>query len=345
VNLTGTAFTFGDIASTKAVAWNASALTGNGASTPVGLTLTTTGAAFAGSVVTGSDLRDSVIMDSTTGVTFNLGAGNDLFSTTSTLLLPSGAATDNTINAGAGTTDRLIFTGAATLTDTSFTKTSGFEQLELAGGAIDNSITSLGAGFLAGFATGVSVTDTATQAIAQAFTWGSGLYGQNVTMTHTSSGTLAAVSSNQSITTGAGNDSITLAMTAVIGAAGAAGIVTISTHAGNDTINVDFGTNQVLAVTGNNIATINGGAGQDTITINATRLNALAVNLGTTQFTIAAGQSTVSANDSITGFLVSAGTRISDTLDFGTSNLLQYTATTATGFTAAELTVAVSAVG
>jgi hypothetical protein len=136
-----------------------------------------------------------------------------------------------------------------------------------------------------------------------------------------------------------------LTMTSVVGAAGAAGNATINAGAGNDTINVDFGTGQVLAVTGANVATINGGAGQDTITINATRLNSLAVDLGTTAFTIAAGQSTVSANDSITGFLVSAGTRISDTLDFGTSNLLQYTAAAATGFTAAELTVAVSAVG
>lgn len=345
VNLTGTAFTFGDIASTKAVAWNASALTGNGASTPVGLTLTTTGAAFAGSVVTGSALRDSVIMTSSTGVTFNLGAGNDLFSTTSALLLPSGASTDNTINAGDGTTDRLVITAASTLTDTHFTKTTGFEQLELAGGALNESVTGLGAGFLSGFANGVSVTETATQAAAQTFTWASGLYAQPVTIVHASAGTLAAASSNQSITTGAGNDTITLTMTSVVGAVGAAGNATINTGAGNDTINVDFGTGQVVAVTGANVATINGGAGQDTITINATRLNSLAVDLGTTAFTIAAGQSTVSANDSITGFLVSAGTRISDTLDFGTSNLLQYTAAAATGFTAAELTVAVSAVG
>ena len=345
VNLTGTAFTFGDIATSKAVAWDASALTGNGASTPVGLTLTTTGTAFAGSVVTGSGLRDSVIMTSSTGVTFNLGGGNDLFSTTSTLLLPSGAATDNTINAGAGTTDRLVITAASTLTDTHFTKTTGFEQLELAGGALNESVTGLGAGFLSAFANGVSVTETATQAAAQSYTWASGLYAQPVTIVHASAGTLAAASSSQSITTGAGNDTITLTMTSVVGAAGAAGNATINTGAGNDTINVDFGTGQVLAVTGANVATINGGAGQDTITINATRLNSLAVDLGTTAFTIAAGQSTVSAADSITGFLVSAGTRISDTLDFGTSNLLQYTAAAATGFTAAELTVAVSAVG
>jgi hypothetical protein len=197
VNLTGTAFTFGDIATTKAVAWDASNLTGNRATIPVGLTLTTTGAAFAGSVVTGSGLRDSVIMTSSTGVTFNLGAGNDLFSTTSTLLLPSGAATDNTINAGAGTTDRLVITAASTLTDTHFTKVTGFEQLELAGGALNESVTGLGAGFLGAFANGVTVVDTATQATAQTYTWASGLYSQPVTLTHVTDAVGVANTANQ----------------------------------------------------------------------------------------------------------------------------------------------------
>ena len=345
VNLTGTAFTFGDIATTKAVAWDASNLTGNRASTPVGLTLTTTGAAFAGSVVTGSNLRDSVIMTSSTGVTFNLGGGNDLFSTTSTLLLPSGAATDNTINAGAGTSDRLVITVASTLTDTHFTKTSGFEQLELAGGALNESVTGLGAGFLGAFATGVSVTETATQAAAQTYTWASGLYAQPVTIVHATAGTLAAVDSNQSITTGAGADNITLTATAVVGAAGAAGNISVNTGGGNDTINVNIGVNQILAVTGTRAVTINGGAGQDAITVNATHLNALAANLGNVGFVVDANQSSTTSWDTITGFLKADGAQISDSLDFTNVALTTYAASAPTGYTAGQLTVAVAATG
>jgi hypothetical protein len=345
VNLSGTAFSLSSLASTKAVTWTATTLTGNGASTPLGLTVLATGAQFAGSVVNGSAFRDTITMDSTTGATFNLAGGNDIFTTTTALLLPSGAATDNTVNGGEGTTDQLVFTGAATATDTTFTKVTGFESLQLAGAGVSNTVTGLGAGFLSAFAGGVTVTDTAAQNAANTYTWASGLYSQNVTLTHATAATLGAVDSNQSITTGGGNDNITLTATAVVGAAGAAGNILINTGAGNDTITVNLGIGQILAVTGTNVATINGGAGQDTISINATRLNSLAVDLGTTSFTMAAGQSTVSASDSITGFLVSAGTRISDTLDFGTANLQTLAATAATGFSAAELTVAVSAVG
>ena len=340
VNLTGTAFTFGDIASTKAVAWNASALTGNGASTPVGLTLTTTGAAFAGSSVTGSAVRDSVIMDSSTGVTFNLGAGNDIFSTTSTLLLPSGASTDNTVNAGEGTADKLVFTGAATLTDTSFTKTSGFEALELAGAGVANSVTGLAAGFLTGFAGGVTVTDTAAQSGANTYTWSSGLYAQPVTLTHETTYVGTAAGGNQAITTGAGNDTVTVTASSWVGATGgAAGQITVSTGAGNDTISVTTGT--LLAHTTTTSVTITGGTGKDVIT--AVGVNA-ATGL-TPTFVIAAGDSLVSSYDSITGFDLGSGALFSSTLDFASVGLTAYAATAPSGSSAAELTVAVSAAG
>jgi len=345
LNLTGTAWTLGDIASSKATTWTASSLTGNGASTPLGLTLSATGAAFAGSVVTGSSLRDTVTMNSSTGVTFNLGGGNDIFSTTTALLLPSGAATDNTVNAGDGTSDQLIFTGAATATDTTFTKVSGFETLQLAGGAVNHSLTGLGAGFLGAFANGVTVTDAATQDVTQTYTWASGLYSQNVTLTHTTDTTLATTGGNQSITTGAGNDTITLTATAVVGAVGAAGNIAISTGAGVDTIALNIGTNQILAVTGTRAVTITGGTGADIISVNATHVNQTAANLGNVGFVINAGDSTTTAYDQITGFLKANGTNISDALDFGTSNLLAYVATAASGYSASELTVTVSAVG
>lgn len=344
VNLTGTSWTVSDISSTKATTWTATGLTGNGASTPVGLTISATGTAAAGSVVNGSDLRDSITMSSSTGVTFNLNGGNDLFSTTTTLLTPTGASTDNTVVGGLGT-DQLIFTGAATATDTTFTKVSGFETLQLAGGAVDNSVTGLAAGFLSAFAGGVTVTDAADQAAAQAYTWASGLYSQNVTLTHTSLGTLGATTSNQSITTGAGADTVTLTMTSVVGAAGAAGNISINTAGGNDTISVNIGTGQILAVTGTRLVTLNGGAGQDNITINSTHVNSTAVNLGNVGFVLNAGESSTTAWDTITGFLTANGTNISDALDFSNVALTAYTATAATGYSAAELTVAVSAAG
>ena len=351
VNLTGTAFTFGDIATSKAVAWDASALTGNGASTPVGLTLTTTGAAFAGSVVTGSGLRDSVIMTSSTGVTFNLGAGNDIFSTTSTLILPSGAATDNTINAGAGTSDQLVFTGAATLTDTSFTKTSGFESLQLAGAGVDNSVTGLGAGFLGAFADGVTVTDTATQSDAKAFTWASGLYSKAVTLTHVSSAVGSSTAANQSITTGAGDDKISLTTDAFVGADATGGTIVISTGAGADNITFVGKTAAMTVQAGQQAVTITGGAGADVIdvtthvnqTTDATKLS------GNIKFVIAAGDSTTTAYDKITGFDKGNSTNISDALTFASKAIANagaaYSATTATGFTSAELTVAAATTG
>jgi hypothetical protein len=347
VNLTGTAFTFGDIASTKAVAWNAAGLTGNGSTIPVGLTLTTTGAAFAGSVVTGSAVRDSVIMTSSTGVTFNLGAGNDIFSTTSTLLLPAGIAADNTINAGEGTSDKLVFTGASTLTDTSFSKSTGFEALELAG-AGDESITGLGAGFLGAFANGVTVTDTNSGALAKAYTWASGLYDKNVTLTHTTLGTGGATDSNQSITTGGGADVITLdGSAAFVGkTAAGGGKIVVSTGAGADTITVS--TSTLLTTASVQAVTITGGTGADIINA-TTHVNGAATTglIGNFSFVIAAGDSTTTAFDQITGFragATSAG-EVSDGLDFSNATLNAYTATAATGFSAGQLTVAVSAVG
>lgn len=344
VNLTGTAWTLGDIASTKVANWTASSLTGNGATTPVGLTLTTTGAAFAGSVVTGSSLRDSVIMDSSTGVTFNLGAGNDIFSTTTALLTPSGAATDNTVNAGDGTSDQLIFSAAATATDTTFTKTTGFETLQLLGGATANSVTGLGAGFLSAFANGVTVTDSADQTGVNAYTWASGLYGQNVTLTHTTTYAGTAAGGNQTITTGSGTDTITVTATSWVGVAGNnGGTIAVTTGAGNDTITVSTGTQLAQTVTAPVVIT--GGLGADTIFSTGVNITTGAGIL-TTTYVIAAGDSLTTAYDSINGFDLGTAGLLPSTLDLaGTSNLVTIAATAAAGFSAAELTVAVAGTG
>jgi hypothetical protein len=87
------------------------------------------------------------------------------------------------------------------------------------------------------------------------------------------------------------------------------------------------------------------GLGADTITVSA-HVNDAAATSGIT-FTVGGGDSTVAAFDNITGFRIGdhqAGTisKASDTLDFATVSLATYTATAATGFTSAELTVAVA---
>jgi len=340
VNLNGTSYTFTDITSSKAVTWNASALTGNGAATPVGLTVSSTSGSFAGSIITGSAFRDSITMETSTGLTMNLGAGGDVVSTTTTLLLPSGAATDNTLNGGDGT-DSLVITGAASATDTTFTKVTGFEALQLAGGAVDNSVTGLAAGFLAAFPTGVSVTDTATQADAQAFTWSSGLYSGNVTLVHTTDATGTDVTANQQITTGGGNDSITLVAANYTGASSAT-ILSVATGAGNDTISVTTGGLVTTHVTTNAIV-VDGGAGQDAITLVHVNGAATTKLLANARVVLTAGQSSTTAYDTVTGFLKGDGTGVSDSLDFSTTaTVTAYAATAATGYTAGQLTVAVA---
>lgn len=343
VNLTGTAFTFTDISSSKAVAWNASALTGNGATTPVGLAIGSTGTSFVGSVITGSAFRDTVTMDSSTGITFNLGGGNDIFTTTTTLLLPSGAATDNTVNGGDGTNDQLVFTGAATATDTTFTKTTGFESLQLAGAGVVNSVTGLAAGFLSAFAGGVTVTDTAAQTGANAYSWASGLYSQNVTLTHATTYEGTAAAGNQTITTGAGNDVITVTATAWVGvAAGTGGTIAVTAGAGNDIITVSTATQ--LAQTTTAPVVITGGLGADQIFSTGVNITTGAGVL-TTTYAIAAGDSLTTAYDSINGFDLGTAGLLPSTLDLaGTGAVTTYAATAAAGFSAAQLTVAVTAV-
>jgi len=306
----------------------------------VGLTVSSTSGSFAGSIITGSALRDSITMETSTGLTMNLGAGGDIVSTTTTLLLPSGAATDNTLNGGDGT-DRLVFTGAASATDTTFTKVTGFEALELAGGAVDNSVTGLAAGFLAAFPNGVSVTDTATQANAQAYTWSSGLYSGNVTLVHTTDATGTDVTANQQITTGGGNDSITLVAANYTGASSAT-VLSVSTGAGNDTISVTTGTLVTTHITTNGIV-VNGGPGQDAITLVHGNGTAATTLLGNARIVLTAGESSTTAYDTVTGFLKGDGTKVSDSLDFSTTaTVTAYAATAATGYSSGQLTVAVA---
>jgi hypothetical protein len=59
----------------------------------------------------------------------------------------------------------------------------------------------------------------------------------------------------------------------------------------------------------------------------------------------AVGDSTTTAYDQVTGFLVGTLARISDKLDFAAVDVNAYAATAAAGYSASQLTVAVSAAG
>lgn len=329
INLTGTAFDFTDIATTKAVTINGAALTGDGDTAPLGLTVA--GSAVVGSSITGSAFGDRFTI-AAAGSTYNGLAGNDIFTTTAALLAADGTD-DTTIVGGAGN-DLLNITSTLTLTDNNFTNVTGMEGLGTSA-TTAVSYTGLGAAFKAAYADGVAIT-SGTLANGATYTLGAGLYDKSVKLTLVSSGDGASSADNISITTGSGADTVSVIASSWVGAAGTAGVLAVSTGAGNDTISVTTGT--LLAVTGANAVVITGGTGADVIT--SVGANA-ATGLGVA-YKIAAGDSLTTAYDSITGFDMADGTLVSSLLDFDSVSIAAYAATAATGFSASELTVAVA---
>lgn len=332
INLTGTAFSLTDIATTKAVTIDGSALTGNKATTVLGLTVA--GSATAGSTIIGSAFGDRFTI-AAEGSTYNGGAGADIITTTAAILNPDG--TTDVIIAGGSGSDTLTLTGALTLTDVHFTNVTGMEKLATAV-TTAVSYTGFGAAVKAAFADGLTIT-SGTLADGATYTVAAGLYDKAVTLTLVSAGIGDTTADNIAITTGVGADTITVTAADFVGAVGAAGAIAVTTGAGNDTISVTTGI--VLAVTGTSAVTINAGTGADVIT--SVGVNAAAgAGVLTPTYVIAAGDSLVSAFDSITGFDMANGTLSSSTLDFASVSITAYTATAATGFTGAELTVAVA---
>lgn len=328
INLTGNSVTLTNAATTNAVTIDGSALTGI-------LTIGSSSLAN-GSTVQGSAGKD-VFTAASEGSTWNGNAGNDSFTTTAAILNADGT-TDIVLNGGTGT-DTLNITGAATLTDVHFTNVSNMETLATAV-TTAVSYTGLGAAAKAAFANGLTIT-SGTLADGATYTVGAGLYDKAVTLTLTSSGDGATTADNIAITTGSGADtvSVTAASWVSTTTAGATGTLVVSTGAGNDAITISTGT--LVDATTVTSLTITGGTGADTI--NLTSVNA-ASGL-TPTFVIAAGDSTTTAYDSITGFDMGTGGLFSSTLDFASVGLTSYAATAATGYTAAQLTVAVSAAG
>ncbi len=98
----------------------------------------------------------------------------------------------------------------------------------------------------------------------------------------------------------------------------------------------------------NQAITVIGGKGADIISVTHVNAANTAGQLkGSALFTIAAGDSTTTSYDVITGFRMAGATAgtVSDNLDFAAVSINAYAATAAAGYTAAQLTVAVSAAG
>lgn len=338
INLTGSAVKIANIAianATAATTIDGSALTGDGASTPVGLTVA--GNAVKGSTIIGSGVKDSFTIGAE-GATYQGGAGNDLFITTTALATADGT-NDLVMEGGAGTSDTLQLTTFSDVTDAAFTNVTGMEALVLDAVSTATTVVKavLGAAARTAFADGVTVT-SGTTADGAKYTFQSGLYNKNVKLTAAVSADGATSADDVSITTGSGDDTISLTASSWVGNATTGGAIGVTTGAGVDNISVTIAGASVLAT---GVATITAGTGADII--KSTGINA--VDASNQVYVIAAGDSTVTAYDSITGFDAANGTLFSSTLDFDSVRVTAYSATTATGYTSGELTVAVSSAG
>ncbi len=347
VNLTGTAFVFTDIASSKAVAWNGSALIGDGNTTAADIKgLTVAGNAFAGSTITGSNFVDSLTIGAV-GSTYNAGAGNDLVISTQANFAGSVA-----VNGGEGTkdvmriTDLSASTAALTIDDNAFKVATGFETVNFSGAVAGDFLWTLG-GYANAVATanGGVITATAT-ALATAVTAdiitvdASGLSGTNaINLTMTNTGLAAAAVTAATTITGSGG-----ADTIVYSEAGVAGgnnqrTITINGGNGNDSITVSSVAVGAIAINGGSgndtivgsvqADTITGGTGQDTMTGGGTTANIFAFAAGDS------GLPSATVFDTITDFaavatnvisvgaqlvLASASTAASGTAGFGAAN-------------------------
>jgi hypothetical protein len=316
INLSGTAFDLGNIATTRPVVIDGTALTGDRQVATQGLTVA--GSATAGSTITGSDYIDTFTIGAE-GSTYNGGAGDDVFTTTVTILTADGS-TDLKINGGTNSgavtsaNDQLVISDAApTLTDNQFTYVTGFETLTLSG--TGNMSLTTGGAFNTAFADGVTIT---TGALAQTkdIQLVAGLSSVDIALTVTATSLTGAATETSSIVTGSGDDTVKFTGGAnykgVLGAA--QGTIVIETAAGDDAITVTLGDLVSGINTTGNALTITPGAGTDTITM--TKDNGV-LTTGSAHIVVGYGDSIFGAHDKITGFDIADGTDIGDKVDFG----------------------------
>ncbi len=344
VNLFGTSVVLSNIATTLAVAVDGAALTGNGDLGTDAITgLTVAGSPVSGSSFKGSAVRDSFTLGTAVASTYDAGAGSDFFSATAAQI--GDAVTDPTLIGGDGT-DTINITSTLTLVDADFKKLTSFEKLIL-GATTAVSVTGLTTNTIAAFPTTLTVTGS-TLANDATYSWESLAYDKTTSITLVTAGDLASTADNVTIVTGAGNDTVKVTAASAVGTAGAGGTISVTTGAGVDTISVETG---ILLVNTNQSVVINAGTGADLITIKTANQGTGATFLGNVLLTVAAGDSSTTAYDVVTGFKLSHQTggvvsKVSDGIDFaGTSAITTYAATAATGYTAGQLTVAVSSAG
>jgi len=326
INLSGRAVTITNLATTVPVDIDGTALTGNGNASTAGTIqgLTVGGSAVAGSTIRGSEVNDSMTIGAE-GSTYSGNGGNDAFSATATLINADGA-TDLVIDGGAGT-DTLTLTNTTgnALTDTHFTNLSNMEGLTLSNtGGADTTIVT-GAAFNAAFATGAVIT-SGVIAATKDITVSAGLSTVDTTVTIAATSQTGASTETNSITTGSGDDTVTYTDTDFVGVANAAqGTLTFDTRAGNDTISVTTGTALSATDGSGQFITVTPGAGTDSLTKVGTNGNAA---YGAMHVNFAAGDSSVTAWDTITGFDVGAASTFSDLLEFeGTAAVGDFTTT------------------
>ena len=309
---------------------SANVLTVNGASL-TGIATISGNFVNASTITTGS-ANDSITLG-TGFATYNSGLGNDTFNGAVGEL--NTGANYNTLNGGGGTDTLNIAGGAAiTMVDTNFKQLSGIEAIvQATTGANALSVTT-GAWFNQNFATGVSYTATTG---AEASTLDMATYTANATISLTSG---ATTGHSVTVTTGSGADSVTVAASAFVGAAGK--LITVTTGTGADTISVSPAAGTALAIA--NAITITGGSGADVITLGTHVNGSSAGTAGFAQIVVGATDTTIAAFDSVTGFNLGGAATQSDNLDFTGSATVAANATSqaVTGYTAAQLTYSIA---
>ena len=267
INLTGSSFDLQNIATTKAVTIDGTALTGNGAATNVGLKVA--GSAAAASTIKGSEVVDQFTIGAV-GSTYQGNGGKDTFTSTTEAILAGSVAIDG--GAGADTMTMSAAgassTNTTTIGDTTWSKMSSIETVSLSGAYAGSLAWTLG-GFANALATSnggvlkVTVANAATTVTADTIAIdASNLTGTNaleLTLTNTA-GSGAANAGTDTYTGGAGNDKFIINYDQ--NHANDTSIVTINAGAGDDTITFTMGSGTSVPGT----ITLNGGAGADTIT-------------------------------------------------------------------------------